>query len=367
MKRVLLVEDLPQVAEHLKGLLAREKEVQLAGVQASGDAAVTQATSEKPEVVIVDYFLGKKETVGLDVAKRIRAASPGTRIVMVTVPQKPVTPRPQEGIDAVFVLPGGANELSQLLGAPPKEGGKGQVIAVYSPKGDTGRTFVAINLASVLRREGKTVALLEGVLQFGTIRHLLDVPPETKSVVDLPPAGAMRTALPEMLWEGPGGVHYLLAPPRPEQADLVSASELPSAVTFLAQQHDHVIIDMPPRLAEDALAFLDAADLILLVVTYSPPTLATARAAIETFDMLGYRGKKPIMAVVNQADESFGMSRGALEHTLGLPIAGEIPSDRKRVVDAQNRKMPLVLADPSAPVSQAFGALANSLVAQQRK
>ena len=92
MKRVLLVEDLPQVAEHLKGLLAREKEVQLAGVQASGDAAVAQATTEKPEVVIVDYFLGKKETVGLDVAKRIRAASPGTRIVMVTVPQKPVTP-----------------------------------------------------------------------------------------------------------------------------------------------------------------------------------------------------------------------------------------------------------------------------------
>lgn len=368
MRRVLVIEDLPQVAEHLKGLLGRDQEVQVMGVQGQPDAAVAQATTEKPEVVLVDYFLGGKETIGIQVAKRVRAGSPGTRIVMVTVPQKPVTPRPEEGIDAVFVLPGGANEMLQVLGSDkPGGGAKGGATAVYSPKGGSGKTLIAVNLATVLRRQGSDVAVMDGVMQFGSVRHLVQVPPDARSIVDLPPGGAMKAAMAEALWEGPAGVHYLLAPPRPEQADLVAASELQNAVTILAESHDHVIVDTPSRLGDDALGILDAARIILLVVTYSGPAIATARAAIETFDMLGYRKQKPIMAVISQADETGGLTRGALEHALGLPVAAEIPTDRKLVAESLARQEPFTVAAPTAPISQAFAALATALVAQQRK
>ena len=54
MRRVLLVEDLPQVAEHLKGLLARERDVEVIGVQPSPELAVTQAVADRPDVVLVD-------------------------------------------------------------------------------------------------------------------------------------------------------------------------------------------------------------------------------------------------------------------------------------------------------------------------
>jgi len=101
VKRVLLIEDLPQVAEHLKGMLGREKDIEVAGVQGQAEAGITQATTEKPDVVLIDALLQGKVT-GFDVAKRIRAASPGTRIVIITVPQRPVDPRPELGIDAVF-------------------------------------------------------------------------------------------------------------------------------------------------------------------------------------------------------------------------------------------------------------------------
>jgi MinD-like ATPase involved in chromosome partitioning or flagellar assembly len=95
--------------------------------------------------------------------------------------------------------------------------------------------------------------------------------------------------------------------------------------------------------------------------------VANARAAIDTFEALGYKGQKPILLVVNQADTASGMSRGGLEHALNLPVVGEIPTDWKVVNESLNKQQPFVLSNPTAPVSKAVETLANALVAQQRK
>src|SRR6266508_648239 len=367
MKRVLLIEDLPQVAAHLQAMLAREKEVEVAGVQNEADAAIAQIATEKPDVVMIDALLQGKVSA-VDIAKRIRAASPGTRIIMVTVPQKPLDAKAEAAIDAVFVLPGGANELGQVLGvgkaARPQHG---TMIALYSPKGGTGKTTLAVNLACVLRRQGKSVALMDGVMQFGAVRHVMQVPPATRSFVDLPTAGAMRTSLSEVLWEGPSGVHVLLAPPRPEEVDLIQGNDIAAAMGMLAESHDYVIVDTPSRLTEDALAILDAAHVILMVVTFMNATVANTRAAIDTFEALGYKGQKPILLVVNQSDTAGGMSKAAVEHALNLPIIAEIPTDWKTVSDPINKQQPFVLSAPQSPVSRALDALARGLVTQQRK
>src|SRR5437879_2930821 len=335
MKRVLLIEDLPQVAQHLQSMLAREQEVEIAGIQTQADQAIAQVSTEKPDVVLIDALLQGKVT-GFDIAKRIRSRSPGTRVVIVTVPQRPVDPRPDEGIDAVFVLPGGANELAVALGVGGKAATRvrGKMIAVYSPKGGSGKTMLSVNLACVLRRRGHAVALMDGVMQFGSVRHVLQVPPNTRSIVDLPTGQAMRTSLSEILWEGPSGVAVLLG---------------------------------PWRLAEDTLAILDAANLILLVVTYMAASVNNARAAIDTFEALGYKGAKPILLVVNQADTAAGMSKGGLEHALNLPVVAEIPTDWKTVSESLNKQQPFVLAQQNTPIAKAMDAFANGLVTQQRK
>src|SRR5437879_13635814 len=92
----------------------RVKGAVLVAVEVGGFFFRGTATPEKPDAVLIDALLSGKST-GFDIAKRVRAASPGTRIVMVTVPQRPIDPKPDQGIDAVFVLPGGANELATAL------------------------------------------------------------------------------------------------------------------------------------------------------------------------------------------------------------------------------------------------------------
>ena len=368
MKRVLLIEDLPQVAQHLQQMLARENEVEIAGVQTHADAAIAQVTTEKPDIVMIDALLSGKVT-GFDIAKKIREVSPGTRIVIVTVPQRPIEPKPEQAIDAVFVLPGGMNELGVAMnvGRHAKTTRHGNIVAIYSPKGGTGKTMIALNIACVLRRQGKAVALLDGVMQFGALRHVLQVPPTARSFVDLPAAGAMKVSINEVLWEGPGGVHVLLSPGRPEESDLVQAADVATAMNLLSETHDYVIVDTPTRLSEDTLAILDAASMILIVVTYMSATVANSRAAIDTFDALGYKGAKPILLVVNQADTPGGMSRGGIEHALNLPILGELPTDWKDVSESLNKQQPFVISNPNTAISKAIENLANSLVAQQRK
>ena len=367
MKRVLLIEDLPQVAQHLQQMLSREKEAELVGVESDGDAALIRVTTEKPDAVLIDALLSGKNT-GFDLAKRVRTASPGTRIVMVTVPQRPIDPKPDQGIDAVFILPGGANELASALAVGKRDVRlKGRMIVCFSPKGGSGKTMIAVNVATILRRRGHSVALMDGVMQFGSIRHVLQVPPATRSIVDLPTGQGMRTSLSEVLWEGPSGIAVLLAPPRPEEAELMAAPDVAMAMQLLAEDHDYVIVDAPSRLGDETLALLDVADIILLVVTYTQASIANTRAAIDTFEALGYKGTKPILLVVNQSDSAAGMSKGGIEHTLNLPVVGEIPTDMKLVQESLNKQQPFVLSAPNSSVSKAIDALANALVQQQRR
>lgn len=368
MTRVLLIEDLAEVASHLKGLFEREKDVQVVGVQGTAESGLTQALADRPDVVFVDAPLQAQGRLdAFEIARRVREGSPGTRIVVVTVPRKPVRADPDKGVDAVFTLPGSANELSALLGAKSSSMagglGKGQTIAVYSPKGGTGKTTIALNVACTLRRAGHTVALMDGVMQFGGLRHIVSAPADCRTIIDLPSGALAKAALPETLWEGPAGVEILFAPERPEQADLVQPAEIADAMILLAATHDYVVVDAPTRLADDTLAIFDAASVILIVSTFMDVTLHNVRSAVDTFTALGYKGQKPLLLVVNQGDTFPGAGRAALEQALGLPVVAELPSDWKTVSESLNRKQPFVVAAPNSGVAKAVGALAAALVA----
>jgi pilus assembly protein CpaE len=370
VKRVVLVEDLPQVAEHLRGMLLRQPDVEVAGIHVAADAAMQQVSTEKPDVILIDALLQDKRISPHDMAKRVRAASPGTRVIVVTVPQRPMTAKPEDGIDAIFVLPGGANELGDAIGVKKKEldkKGTGEIIAVYSPKGGTGKTTIALNLACFLRRNGAAVALMDAQMQFGGLRPLVQTPQSSRSIIDLPTGAALAPSISEALWEGPGGVTMLLAPPKPEEADLVANAEIANAVNVLATKFDYVIVDTPSRLGDDALAVLDNATMIVFVVTYDAAAIANAQLALETFGALGYRGSKPIFLVVNRADLTAGLSKNAIEHALSLPIVGEIPNDVKTVPEAMNKQNPFVLGAPNAPASQAIGHLAATLITKRKQ
>lgn len=80
--RILLADDHQVVRQGLRALLEREQ-FQVIGEASDGLEAVRQAQALRPEVVVLD--VGMPQLNGLDAAREIMRAAPGTRTILLTV------------------------------------------------------------------------------------------------------------------------------------------------------------------------------------------------------------------------------------------------------------------------------------------
>jgi DNA-binding NarL/FixJ family response regulator len=80
--RVAIADDHRVVRVGLEQLLATFDDVELVGSADGGEAAVELCTSAKPDVVLLD--LSMPDVDGIEVTRRVAAASPDTRVVLFT-------------------------------------------------------------------------------------------------------------------------------------------------------------------------------------------------------------------------------------------------------------------------------------------
>jgi pilus assembly protein CpaE len=365
--RLLLVEDVPQVAQYVRGLLNAQSQIKLVDVVTDGGRAVSQARQLRPDVVIVDWLL-QGRTKGEKVVAQLREAGLGTPVAVITVPQNPVVKNPTAGIDAVLAMPFSGFELVNVVvsihqaAQVANDSIRSKLLVVYAPKGGVGKTTVAFNLAVALGQAGTRTALVDGSLQFGDLRSLLRVPADAPSILDLPTDRIGESDLQDVLWRDPSGIDILLAPPRVEMAEMVSVRDVEKALSLLRRLYGAVVVDMPSALGDIPLALLDAADTILEIITYDSTTIRNTLAVAEAFRAIGYPASK-IRYVVNRADSTGGIAAEDLARALGRVPEHTIVSDGKLVMQANNEGLPFVLANPDAPISRDIAQMAAFLVA----
>jgi len=362
--RLLVVEDVPQVASHMRSLLQAQSQIRMLDVVTSGDRAAPAASEFKPDVVIVDALLQGRIS-GQQVAEAIRRAEPQIGIIVLTVPQNPVREDPARGVDAVLKMPFSGFDLTTIVRRTfesrvvesAREGSL--VVSLFSPKGGVGRTTLAYNLAVALGSEHK-VCLIDGSLQFSDLRGLLRVPATAPSIVNLPTDRIREADVNDVVWKDAAGIDILLAPPRVEMAEMVTVRDVEKALSILRQLYEFIVIDTRAALSDDVLVYLDASDLILQVLTYDTMSVRSLAMAGEAFDAIGYPASK-LATVLNRSDAAGGISRADLEATLGRSIDFEVVSDGKLVLAANNEGVPFVAQSPEAPISVGVRLLAGSL------
>jgi DNA-binding NarL/FixJ family response regulator len=84
--RVLLVDDHSLVREGVARLLEEEPDMRVVGSFAEGNPAVLFAARETPDVAVLDVAM--PGTSGIDVARRLRAVSPRTQLLMLSMHER---------------------------------------------------------------------------------------------------------------------------------------------------------------------------------------------------------------------------------------------------------------------------------------
>ncbi len=364
--RLLLVEDVPQVAQYVRGLLNAQQAIKLIDVVADGGKVPAQVQQLRPDVVIVDWLL-QGRTKGRRVVEVLHEGGLHIPVIALTVPQSPVEPDPKAGIAAVISMPFSGFELVNLVtavhAAASTSNGTGgsRVIALFAPKGGVGKTTLAFNIAVALANQHHRTCLVDGSLQFGDLRSLLKVPGDAPSILDLPTDRVGESDLAEVLWRDPSGIDILLAPPRVELAEMVSVRDVDKVISLLRRVYQVVVIDMAATLGDVSLAILDAADTILEIVTYDSTTIRNTLAVADAFRAIGYPTGK-VRYVVNRADSAGGIRPDDLARALGRAPDYSVVSDGKLVVQSNNEGVPFVLASPEAQISRDVTTMAAALL-----
>lgn len=354
------------MAQYIRGLLDTQTRIKLLEVVTDGRTVIEQVREHQPDVLIVDALLQGKIN-GLQVAADVREAGLGLPIVCLTVPQKPIAIGDGMGETRVLAMPFSGYDFMHLLqqmntehrARAPEQ--MSRVYAMFGAKGGVGTTTLAYNIGAALVAQGLSVALIDGSLQFGDLRSLLRVSEDTPSIVQLPTNRLQRSELQEVMYRDKSGVEVLFAPPRIELAEMVTVRDLERLISLMRKIYNVVLIDTATTVDDTLLAYLDASDELIQVLTYEWPALQRTRAMTDTLAAIDYPASR-VRYLVNRADSKGGISKDDVNNALGRQPDFEVVSDGVVVLEANNRGEPFTMLNPKARVSGDIESIAKALV-----
>ena len=391
--KVLIVDDIAETRDHLTKLLGFESDIEVVAAADSGRQALEMAGRLRPDVVLMDINMPDMD--GIAATELLAAEVPTASVVMMSVQGEADYLRRSmlAGAREFLVKPFSSDELSASIrqvytrerekqdritvtnvaaaATVAKDGNHepGQLVAVFSPKGGVGRTTIAVNFAVAAAADlGIRTVLVDGSFQFGDVGVLLNLNPKNKSIADLVPeldAGELES-VDTFVINHSSGVRVLLAPPSPEMAETITTGGVRKILEALRQATDLVVVDCTANFSDTTLAILDAADVILTVLTLEITSIKNMRLFLEVADQLGYEGSK-IKLILNRADSTLGIRVADVEHSIGRKVDHTIVSDGRSVVYALNRGVPFVLSNREAQVSQDIVRLATAITGGERK
>jgi len=276
----------------------------------------------------------------------------------------------EAGADDIIMLPATRDQvrfevhklLARKQGADtPAAPENSHLVCILGPKGGTGKTLTATNLAVAFAQRGQQVALIDLDLQFGDVALCLGLPPE-RTVYDLAqsPGALDFEKLDAFLATHSAGVRTLIAPRRPDQASAVGAELLREVYSILRSRFDWVVVDTPPGFTAEVITSIDSSTEVVMVGMLDSLSLKNTKLGLETLELMKY-DPDHIYLLLNRAHSRVGISQSDVEAVLGRTPDIFIPSDRE-IPRTVNEGIPIVVARPQSEPAEAFARLTDLLL-----
>jgi pilus assembly protein CpaE len=387
--RVLIVDDIAETRENVRKLLQFEIDIDVAGVAKSGKEGIEISQESDPDVVLMDINMPDMD--GIAATEAIRKKLPHVQVIILSVQgdqnymrramlagARDFLTKPPMADDLISAIRR-AGEMAQQErkksvqsrsvpaspGAPIGSGlslTQGKVITIYSPKGGTGCTTIAVNLALALHNEDTRATLVDGNFQYGDVAVFVNEQGKN-TIIDI--ATRVNELDPEvvegvMINHTASGVHVLAAPSRPEFAEKVSGDQFSQLVDYLRQMYAYVVIDTTPILTDITLAAIDKSDVIVLVTTQDIPSIKNARLFLDLLQTIGIERER-VVFTMNRYDKRIAITPERVGDNLKQEVVAVIPLDERIVVPAVNRGVPFILDNKTQPSSRGILSLAESV------
>ena len=325
-----------------------------------------------PDVVAVGPGIVTAEALAL--AEALENDHPEITVILVAKPSPRLWERAmQAGVRAVLPAEAGPQEIREVLertlegsarrravlGLADRAPRSHRLISVVSPKGGSGKSMVATNLAlSLTQCAPGDVVLVDLDLQFGEAAGALRLTPQYTVAQAARGAGSTdATALKVFLTPHSSGLFVLAAPESPAQGEEVAAEAAAQVLKALHDDFRYVVVDTSAGLSEHTLAAVEGSTDLVFVCTMDVPSVRTLHKEMQALDALGMT-KQARHFVLNRADARVGLETGDVEATVGMRVDIAIPSSRA-VPLSINRGSPLVESDPRSPVAHQIRQLAG--------
>lgn len=235
----------------------------------------------------------------------------------------------------------------------------GEVLAVLSGKGGTGKTSVCAGIATALAESGKRILCLDCDVGLRNLDISLGLPDSSAlSFLDV-----MSGHYPlSQAASHPGySTLFFLTAPMNCPAEKIEAEAFRAMLRQARREFDMIFLDAPAGVDAGFRLVSAATDRFLLVTGCGP---ASVRDAARVGDLLELQGKKDVRLIVNRVDrEMLSTIRVTIDDvmdTAGLPLAGVLPEDPCVTLAASFGK-PLLKYAPRCPAAKACRRIARRI------
>ncbi|NOT61038.1 MAG: P-loop NTPase [Acidobacteria bacterium] len=352
-------------ATHLCRALETDARVRVTAVMREPQQIAEEVARQRPALVLL--MLGAQPEHTWALCRHLQQVAPETAVICASQNASPdlildtlrngareflrLPVRPEElrtVLDRILDPPATNQSLGQSLGQPLAAPSRnGRVVAVFSPRGGCGTSFIASNLAVGLNAQ---TVLLDLNLQASS-HDLLFGLKSRFSWVDLVENRARvdDQMLASLLVNYNERLSLLAAPAQAEDAEVVTADQMRQAIAALRTRFAFVVLDVMHSFDALTLAALDEADDILLVLGPDIVAVRAAQRALTLFQRLGYPREK-IKLLLNRANQHSELDLREIERALGLPMTSLISDDYRTVVASLNLGQPLLAAPQVTPL-----------------
>lgn len=241
----------------------------------------------------------------------------------------------------------------------------GRIISVFSTKGGSGKSVLAVNLAVTLaEKTDRPVVLIDGHLQFGDVSVMLKLAPHHTVVDAVSQLDRLDPSMVASLLSdhAESKLKVLPAPMEPSFADQITGEQMVKLINMVRQYAGYVIIDLPAFFNETVLAIIENSDDVILVAGLDIPNIKNVKIGLSTLGLLNIPREK-MHLVLNRADSKVKLDVGEVEKTLQITAAARIPSDVVVPISV-NKGHPVVLSAPRSGVAREIQKLAERFTSE---